>query len=98
MNEDDLANRISLFIAYPTPMLKCVIDTTTKYAQTNRIQKSTSDWLASLWAVCYQTVNQKKNHEQDLFKVMVLSIVLYDHIDPLGAFSRNSPIQASHKT
>lgn len=103
MNEDDLANRISLFIAYPTPMLKCVIDTTSKYAQTNMIQKSTSDWLSSLWAVCYQTVNQKKKsssalnenagEQYDLFKVMVLSIILYDHIDPQGAFSKNSPIQ-----
>lgn len=98
MNEDDLANRISLFIAYPTPMLKCVIDTTTKYAQSNKIQKSTSDWLSSLWAVCYQTVNQKKNREHDLFclKVMVLSIVLYDHLDPQGAFSRSSPIQVNY--
>jgi hypothetical protein len=28
MIEDDLANRISLFYAYPTPMLKAVTDVT----------------------------------------------------------------------
>jgi hypothetical protein len=28
-------------------------------------------------------------------KVMVVSIVLYDHIDPNGAFYRNSPINVS---
>ncbi|KAL9558775.1 hypothetical protein PS6_001104 [Mucor atramentarius] len=98
MNEDDLANRISLFIAYPTPMLKCVIDTTTKYVQSNQLSKCTSEWLASIWAVCYQTLNanykKSSSSSVDTFclKVMVVSIILYDHIDPSGAFAKNSPI------
>lgn len=60
MIEDDQANRISLFIAYPTPMLKCIIDTTTKFVNKNRLQKSVGDWLAALWATCFNTVSKKR--------------------------------------
>lgn len=99
INQDDLANRISLFIAYPTPMLKCVIETTTKYVQTNRLVQSVSDWLASIWFACFQTLNNKKKTTNDnvtfYLKVMVVSIILYDHIDPNGAFSKCSPINVS---
>jgi hypothetical protein len=104
INEDDMANRISLFIAYPTPMLNCVIDTTTKYVQANQLNKSVSDWLASIWAACFQALNNNKkkhtsNNHWDSFclKVMVISIILYDHIDPNGAFSKSSPINVRHQ-
>ncbi|GAA5815522.1 hypothetical protein MFLAVUS_009034 [Mucor flavus] len=110
INEDDLANRISLFIAYPTPMLKCVIETTTKYVQTNRLVKSVSDWLASIWFACFQNLNtnnhnKKKSNQHSpstennvtfYLKVMVVSIILYDHIDPNGAFSKYSPINVKN--
>jgi hypothetical protein len=33
MIEDELANRISLFYAYPTPMLKTVTDVTALFAK-----------------------------------------------------------------
>ncbi|KAG0170598.1 Protein fam49a [Apophysomyces sp. BC1034] len=98
MMEDDQANRISLFIAYPTPMLRCVIETTTQYVKENGLQKSVGDCLTALWAACFQTVNKKRTRtnrpEVSAFclKVMVVSIILYDHIDPNGAFSKNSPI------
>ncbi|KAI9483926.1 MAG: hypothetical protein EXX96DRAFT_560205 [Benjaminiella poitrasii] len=99
MNEDDLANHISLFIAYPTPMLKCVIDITTNYVKNNQLVKCITEWLTSIWAACFQTLNKKKSSQQtDNFylKVMVISIILYDHIDPLGAFSKNSPINVKN--
>lgn len=99
MVEDDQANRISLFIAYPTPMLKCVIDTTTDYVTQNRLQRSVGDCLAALWSGCFQTVNKKRTLPADVvafcLKVMVVTIILYDHIDPNGVFSKNSPINVS---
>lgn len=102
INQDDLANRISLFIAYPTPMLKCVIETTTKYVQANRLVQSVSDWLASIWFACFQNLNNKKKTTNDnvtfYLKVMVVSIILYDHIDPNGAFSKCSPINVTTRT
>ncbi|KAK4518786.1 uncharacterized protein ATC70_009009 [Mucor velutinosus] len=100
MIEDNQANRISLFIAYPTPMLKCIIDTTTKFVNNNRLQKSVGDWLAALWATCFNTVSKKRNQNPEIsafcMKVMVVSIILYDHIDPNGAFYKNSPINIKH--
>lgn len=96
MDQSDEANRISLFIAYPTPMLKCVIDTTTEFVTKHRLQRSVGDCLTALWAACFQTVNKKRALSPELvgfcLKVMVVSIILYDHIDPSGVFSKNSPI------
>ncbi|KAI8980278.1 hypothetical protein BDB01DRAFT_797168 [Pilobolus umbonatus] len=94
---DDLVDRISLFIAPPTPMLKRVIDTTTAYVQSNHLVGHVGEWMAKLWASCYFTVTKKRNTAQpDLtmfcLKVMVISIILYDHIDPNGAYNKYSPI------
>ncbi|KAI8148379.1 hypothetical protein BJV82DRAFT_591917 [Fennellomyces sp. T-0311] len=104
MLEDDQANRISLFIAYPTPMLKRLIDTSTEFVTKNRLQKSVSDCLAVLWSTCFHTVNKKgalKSQQLPegstfFLKVMVVSIILYDHIDSHGAFTKNSPINIKH--
>jgi hypothetical protein len=60
MIEDDQANRISLFIAYPTPMLKSMIDTITDFVNKNQLQKSVGDCLAALWATCFATVSKKR--------------------------------------
>lgn len=100
MIEDEQANNISLFIAYPTPMLKCVIDTITDFVSQQQLQKSVGGCLAALWSNCYTNVSKKKN--QNAFtsafcmKVMVVSIILYDHIDPNGAFYKHSPINIKH--
>lgn len=72
MIEDDQANRISLFIAYPTPMLKCIIDTTTKFVNNNRLQKSVGDWLAALWATCFNTVSKKRYHQLLIASIQIL--------------------------
>ncbi|KAI8071420.1 hypothetical protein BC940DRAFT_294412 [Gongronella butleri] len=96
MLEDDLANHISLFIAYPTPMLKCVIDTTTDYVKKHRLQKGVGECLAAVWASCFYTVHKKKTQRPEMsaffLKVMVVTIILYDHIDPNGVFTKQSPI------
>ncbi|KAI8583666.1 hypothetical protein K450DRAFT_183099 [Umbelopsis ramanniana AG] len=96
MIEDEQANRISLFIAYPTPMLKCVIDTTANYVLKHSVQKSVCDCLTAIWASCFLAVSKKRNQRPETaafcLKVMVVSIILYDHIDPHGAFSKQSPI------
>ncbi|ORZ10207.1 hypothetical protein BCR42DRAFT_494694 [Absidia repens] len=88
MVEDDQANKISLFIAYPTPMLKCVIDTTTDYVKKNRLQKGVGECLAAVWSTCFYTVHKKKTQRPEVsafcLKVMVVTIILYDHIDPNG--------------
>ncbi|KAI8601336.1 hypothetical protein EDD21DRAFT_374703 [Dissophora ornata] len=98
MNEDELANQVSMFYAYPTPMLKTVTDVTTSFAAQNRVGRSVSECLATLATVCYSTVSNSKKKPQRpettafCLRVMVIAIIIYDHIDPLGAFNKSSPI------
>ncbi|CAJ0833233.1 3312_t:CDS:2 [Entrophospora sp. SA101] len=84
MIEDELANKISLFYAYPTPMLKMVTDVTAHLMTKDNLGKGILECLSGLAAACYQTVTRKR--------VMVVCIILYDHIDPQGAFNKQSPI------
>ncbi|KAF9212855.1 Protein fam49a [Podila verticillata] len=98
MNEDELANQVSMFYAYPTPMLKTVTEVTTTFVTKLRVGRSVSECLSTLVNVCYHTVSNSKKKPQRpetmafCLRVMVIAIVLYDHIDPQGAFGKNSPI------
>ncbi|KAG9071822.1 Protein fam49a [Linnemannia hyalina] len=98
MNEDELANKVSFFYAYPTPMLKTVTEVTTAFVDRHRVVRSVSECLATLAGVCYNTVSNLKKKPQRpettafCLRVMVIAIIIYDHIDPQGAFNKSSPI------
>ncbi|KAF9130054.1 Protein fam49a [Linnemannia hyalina] len=99
MNEDELANHVSMFYAYPTPMLKTVTEVTTQFVGQHRVRRSVSECLATLAGVCYHTVNNSKKKPNQraettafCLRVMVISIIIYDHIEPQGAFNKSSPI------
>ncbi|KAI7816881.1 hypothetical protein BC939DRAFT_467631 [Gamsiella multidivaricata] len=97
INEDELANQISMFYAYPTPMLKTVTEVTTDFVARHHVGRSVSECLATLAGVCYNTVNNKKKPQRPettafCLRVMVIAIIIYDHIDPQGAFIKSSPI------
>lgn len=97
MNEDELANHISMFYAYPTPMLKTVTEVTTKFVDKHNVGRSVSECLATLANVCHHSVSNKKKPQRAettafCLRVMVISIIIYDHIDTQGAFSKSSPI------
>ncbi|KAG0097668.1 Protein fam49a [Podila epicladia] len=98
MNEDELANHVSMFYAYPTPMLKTVTEVTTQFVAKHRVGRSVSECLSTLASVCYHTVSNSKKKPQRpettafCLRVMVIAIIIYDHIDPQGAFGKSSPI------
>lgn len=96
MIEDELANKISLFYAYPTPMLKTVTDVASTFVEKNNFGKSVTECLSGLAAACYSAVTKKRTQKPEMtafcLRVMVASIILYDHIDPHGAFNRHSSI------
>ncbi|KAF9578984.1 Protein fam49a, partial [Lunasporangiospora selenospora] len=98
MNEDELANRISMFYANATPMLRTVTDVTTEFVTQHRVGRSVSECLATLAGVCFHSVSNTKKKPQRAettaycLRVMVIAIIIYDHIDPQGAFSKSSPI------
>lgn len=98
----EMANRMSLFYAYPTPMLKTLSDATSKFVSENKNLpiENTTDMLSTLCTLCRVMVENAEiaqkfeNEETKLFvlSVMVGVIILYDHVHPVGAFAKGSAI------
>ncbi|EFA77107.1 FAM49 family protein [Heterostelium album PN500] len=96
---DELANRMSLFFAYPTPMMKVLSETTVKFLSTPEVtvpRDNVTTTLSTMANVCHDMVDKKKfnNVEINMFclRAMVGSVILFDHIHPQGAFVKKSPI------
>jgi len=97
--KDELANRMSLFFAYPTPMMKVLTDTTVQFLKNEPCPINRTQVVAgfSLMAnVCLDMVEKNKfaNSKTNMFclRGMTGSIVLVDHLDALGAFHKRSSI------
>lgn len=94
---DELANRMSLFFAYPTPMMNVINETTVKFlSQGDTDRDNVTNALATMANVCHEMVEKKNfsNPETNMFclRSMTGSIILFDHLHATGAFSRKSPI------
>jgi len=95
---DELANRMSLFFAYPTPMMKVISDTTTKFLTTDASvqRENVGNALSTMANVCQSMVANKKfqSDQTNMFclRAMTGSTILFDHADALGAFHRKTPI------
>ncbi|XP_009330474.1 PREDICTED: protein FAM49A-like [Pygoscelis adeliae] len=103
---NEMANRMSLFYAEATPMLKTLSNATTKFVSENKtlpIEDTTDSVPGSL--CCLPGLSQPlswrreyrsrfTNTETLLFcmRVMVGVIILYDHVHPVGAFAKTSKI------
>ena len=92
---------MSLFYASPTPMLKRFSETTTKFVSENKTIpiENTANCLAIMSTVCRIMVEQPAYHEKFTSKeatiqfcqrVMVASVIVYDHIHVFGAFSKKN--------
>ncbi|KAI8340443.1 hypothetical protein BC941DRAFT_417251 [Chlamydoabsidia padenii] len=96
MQEDDQAHKITMFLAPSTPMFTAMMDVVASYANKPGAKKNVSHCLVALWAACVHDLTNKKrvpdNHTTVCLKSMVVSIILFDHIDPQGAYSKQSPI------
>jgi len=104
---DDLANKMSLFFAYPTPMMKVLSDTTANFLKNHEgqpgfdanLKDQICAALSTMANACQSMVHNKK-FEADTtnmfcLRAMTGAIVLYDHISntPGGAFARKSPVE-----
>jgi len=97
---DELANRMSFFYAYSTPMFKAVTDSTLTFvdpnSKSNVSASQVGECLSLLTCICYNAVSKYRVQSQPMIafclRVMVGCIVLFDHIDPDGAFVKNSKI------
>uniref|UniRef100_V9KY08 Protein FAM49A-like protein n=1 Tax=Callorhinchus milii TaxID=7868 RepID=V9KY08_CALMI len=98
----EMANRMSLFYAEPTPMLKTLSDATTRFVSENKTLpiEDTTDCLSTMACVCKIMLDTPEyrsrfaSTEALLFcmRVMVGVIILYDHVHPIGAFAKTSKI------
>uniref|UniRef100_I3K8X8 Family with sequence similarity 49 member Ba n=1 Tax=Oreochromis niloticus TaxID=8128 RepID=I3K8X8_ORENI len=93
---NELANRMSLFYASATPMLKTLSDATSKFV--SDVSSCTLSLLIQGFCVQYRPEMEYRSRfaseETVLFclRVMVGVIILYDHVHPAGAFVKTSNI------
>lgn len=106
--KDELANKMSLFFAYPTPMLNSIIESINSFLEKNAKGQGfvcfystgtagkIAESLANLSNVCHDILLKSKysNPETKNFcsNLMVATAVLYDHVSDHGAFVKSSPI------
>ncbi|XP_069076844.1 CYFIP-related Rac1 interactor B isoform X1 [Pleurodeles waltl] len=99
---NEMANRMSLFYAEATPMLKTLSDATTKFVSENKNLpiENTTDCLSTMASVCkvmletpeYRSRFASEETVSFCLRVMVGVIILYDHVHPVGAFAKTSKI------
>lgn len=103
------ANRMSLFYAYPTPMLRSVSEATTKFVTENKEipLENTTDCLAIMCTLCrvmvssanyYDRFVEKEATIQFCQRVMIACVILYDHVHHLGAFKKGAAIDVRIQT
>jgi hypothetical protein len=100
---NEMANRMSLFYAHATPMLKTLSDTTSKFVSENKNLpvENTTDCLSMMANICRVMIENPnyrsrfRDEETIMFclRVMVGVIILYDHVHPIGAFAKSSGIE-----
>lgn len=98
----EMANKIALFYANSTPMLKVLSDSTTKFVSTHKDLpvENTTDCLSTMANICKVMIESPvlasrfQSVDTKLFclRVMVGVIILYDHVHPAGAFVKTSTI------
>ncbi|XP_061402213.1 CYFIP-related Rac1 interactor B [Musca vetustissima] len=97
----ELANRMSLFYAHATPMLKVLSEATSKFVADNADDvDNTTETLGTMAKVCLRMLENPKLLQQIereethllVLRVMVGLVILYDHVHPVGAFARGSHV------
>ncbi|KDR17574.1 protein FAM49B isoform X1 [Zootermopsis nevadensis] len=99
---NELANRMSLFYAHATPMLKVLSEATSMFVKENSDIpiENTTETLSTMAKVCLRMLEspnliaQFQREETQLFvlRVMVGLVILYDHVHPQGAFVKASNV------
>lgn len=91
---DELANRMSLFYANANPVSKTLVDSTMTYINGQR-NGPVTDLFAVFAGVTYNAVFHSRVQGELVeyaLRVMVGSIILYDHVSAAGAFAKGSKI------
>ncbi|KND02994.1 uncharacterized protein SPPG_02067 [Spizellomyces punctatus DAOM BR117] len=99
---DELANRMSLFYAHATPMTKSLVDATMKLVKENNTvtPDAVTTILSIISGICYNAVIKERAQGAMVhycLRVLTVSIILYDHVDPEGAFGKGSKLISEHQ-
>ncbi len=94
----DLANKMSLFFAHATPLLNKLGEVTGGFVAScgPRVASNATDTLSVVAKVCQKMLEDKdlksrlRRAETEAFitRVMVGTVILYDHVHPTGAFAK----------
>ncbi|UXI16677.1 SRY-related HMG box C protein [Sarcoptes scabiei] len=96
----EFANRMSLFYANATPMLRSISDATLNFVTSNRHLpiENITETLGTMAKVCQRMIENQDfcarfNNEETVYfvlRVIVGVIILYDHVHPIGAFAKTT--------
>jgi len=93
--DEELANKMSFFFAYPTPMMKVLIDATRDFDKISKLRLI--DGLSLVANLCLKGLENDggdSEHVTMLFLcAMTGCIILVDHLHDEGAFHKKSPIR-----
>lgn len=99
--KDDLANSLSLFFAYPTPMMKLLSETLAKVLSPEEVSRDGLTKILSIVANTCLDMHTKglitnKDITIYMLRVMTGSIILFDHVNLAGAFYKKTPINVNN--
>ena len=103
----DLANKMSLFFAHATPLLNKLVEITRNFVLSSgvTVASNTTDMLAVVAKVCQKMLenperlkSRLRSTETESFirRVMVATIILYDHVHSTGAFAKGNSFYNNH--
>ncbi len=96
----DLANQMSLFFAHATPLLNKLSEVTSAFVRSSSeaVAGNATDMLSVVAKVCQKMLEAPDlksrlrfaETEPFILRVMVATIILYDHVHPTGAFAKGA--------
>jgi len=96
--DEEIANKISFFYAYPTPMMKVIIDATVEFH--DNAKPRLIEGLSLISNLCLKSLEKVTPGEIEGSKAVMLAlcamtgcIILVDHLHEQGVFHKKSPIR-----
>jgi predicted translin family RNA/ssDNA-binding protein len=93
--DEELANKMSFFFAYPTPMMKVLIDATMEFDK--NAKPKLIDGLSLVSNLCLKFLEKDDGTKEKATMLALCAmtgcIILVDHLHDEGAFHKKSPIR-----
>jgi len=93
--DEELANKMSFFFAYPTPMMKVLIDATTEFDKNAKARLI--EGLSLIANLCLKSLQNgvSLSEQKSMYFLCAMTgcIILVDHLHDEGAFHKKSPIR-----